>query len=332
MNTSIAVSSPVTAMKHALSDHFSGVNIRLGDLFSVRENSNIFHSRIAGPEPFDAAVKQCLVPQTKILDPISAKKQYNALERVHRAFEGLDDRYSVPIPLHFSPSFAAFAMSWVNGESLSAKLRSPLAIIEGPSWMRSVGAWLAHFHTAGPRRSLCVGSDLRLLDAGNYPVETLQERAFANATRVLEQAAPLLKGLQVEMTWLHGDCKADNFILKEDAVCGIDISLCDENPVEYDIAMFLNNLGMLLSGPQYIHVRALQSRFEDAFWEGYRLFGPPVSQAYLDWTRLNFLLYQWNGLYSARRPRLNTWVLNRIYATLTTHLHRKVDRSLRSWH
>jgi tRNA A-37 threonylcarbamoyl transferase component Bud32 len=332
MNTSIAPSSAVTAMKHALSDHFSRADLRLGELFSVRENSNIFHSRIPAPEPFDAAVKQCLVPQTNVLDPISAKEQYDALERIHRAFEGQDERYSVPTPLHFSPALAAFAMSWVDGESLSAKLRSPLALIEGPCWLREVGAWLAHFHTAGPRQSLCVGSDPRLLDAGNYPVGTAQEKAFSNAVRVLEKATPLLKGLQVEMTWLHGDCKADNFILKGATVYGIDISLCDENPVEYDIAMFLNNLDMLLAGPQYIHVRALQSRFENAFWQGYRPLGPTVSQAYLDWTRLNFLLHQWHGMYSARRPRLNAWVLNRIYASLTANLSRKVDRDLRPWH
>ena len=130
----------------------------------------------------------------------------------------------------------------------------------------------------------------------------------------------------VEVTWLHGDCKADNFILTGQGIYGIDISLCDENPVEYDLAMFLNNLGLLLSGPQYIHVRAMQSRFEQAFWQGYRLLGPPVSQVYLDWTRLNFLLSQWHTMLNGQRPRINTWILNCMFSNLTTRLSRRVDR------
>jgi hypothetical protein len=318
-------------MKRALSAHFSSSGMALENPFCIRDNSNIYHTRIPAPEPFDAAVKQCLFPQTQSLDPLAAKDQYNALERVHTAFAGLDGRYSVPTPLHFSPALAAFAMSWVDGESLSRKLRSPLALIEGQGWLREVGAWMGHFHTAGPRRSQRLGADPRHLDAGNYAASAAPESTFSNAIRVLRQSAPLLKGLQVEVTWLHGDCKADNFILTGQEVYGIDISLTDENPVEYDIAMFLNNLDLLLSGPQHIHLRAMQSKFESAFWQGYGPCGPPVSQAYLDWTRLNFLLFQWHTMQSGQRPRLNAWVLNRMYASSTAHLCRKVDRDLHPW-
>jgi hypothetical protein len=319
-------SNSVSAMKNALSAHFSDATRGFDGLVSARDNSNIYHATIHAPVPFDAAVKQCLVPQTDIPDALAAQEQYAALERVHTAFENLDSRYRVPTPLHLSSALAAYAMSWVEGESLSKKLRSPLALLEGQAWLRDAGAWLGHFHNAGPRRCQAVGADERLTDAGNYDPCAVPEKAFSSALRVLNESTPLLKQMVVEVAWLHGDCKADNFILTGQGIYGIDISLCDENPVEYDLAMFFNNLGLLLSGPQYIHVRAMQSRFEQAFWQGYRLFGPPVSQVYLDWTRLNFLLSQWHTMLIGQRPRINTWILNCMFSNLTTRLSRTVDR------
>lgn len=314
------------AMKNALSVHFSSTAMEFDAPVSARDNSNIYHATIHAPVPFDAAVKQCLVPQTNIPDALAAQEQYAALERVHAAFENMDGRYRVPTPLHLSSALAAFAMSWVKGESLSKKLRSPVALLEGQAWLRDAGAWLGHFHNVGPRRRQPIGEDERLTDAGNYATSAVPEKAFFHALRVLNESTPSLKSMVIEVTWLHGDCKVDNFILTDQGIYGIDISLCDENPVEYDIAMLLNNLDLLLSGPQYIHVRAMQSRFEQAFWQGYRLFGPPVSQVYLDWTRLNFLLSQWHTMLNGHRPRINTWILNCMFSNLTTRLSRMVDR------
>lgn len=313
-------------MKHPLPDHFLSAAMALDAPISARDNSNIYHARIHAPVPFDAAVKQCLVPQTQIPDALAAREQYAALERVHNAFENLDSRYRVPTPLHFSQALAAFAMSWVEGESLSKRLRSPVALLEGHGWLRDVGAWLGNFHHAGPYRSQPIGLDERRIDVGLYPACEIPEKLFSHAVQVLNASIPMLKNLEVAVTWLHGDCKADNFILTGKGIYGIDISLCDENPVEYDLAMFFNNLDLLLSGPQYIHIRAMQSRFEQAFWQGYRQFGPPVSQRYLDWTRLNFLLSQWHTMLSGERPRINTWILNCMYSNSAAHLSRKVSR------
>lgn len=313
-------------MKHALPDQFFSTAMALDAPISARDNSNIYHARIHAAVPFDAAVKQCLVPQTQIPDALAAQEQYAALERVHNAFENLDSRYRVPTPLHFSHALAAFAMSWVEGESLSKKLRSPFAFFEGQGWLRDAGAWLGHFHNAGPRRGQPLGVDEQRIDAGDYSASDVPEKTFSHALRVLNASLPALKDLEVEVTWLHGDCKADNFLLTGTGIYGIDISLCHENPVEYDLAMFFNNLDLLLSGPQYIHVRTMQSRLEQAFWQGYRAFGPPVSQRYLDWIRLKFLLSQWHNMLNEQRPRINTWILNRMYSNSTAHLSRKVAR------
>jgi len=315
----------IEQLRKSLSDHFAGVSVALEGPISVRDNSEVFHATIDTVVPLEAAIKHCLVPHTKRPDEVAAEEQFVALQRVHKAFANRDQRYCVPTPLYLAPALGTFAMSWVAGESLTKKMRHPAVYIEGARWFEEIGAWLGSFHQAGPlrRRLVDLGQQLRV--AEELRASPLPDQSFVTALMIVQKTAPLLTNIEVEVSWLHGDCKTDNFILCGQDIYGIDISLNHENPVEYDLAQFLNNLDLLLAGPQHPHLLGMRSKLEKAFWRGYTRTGPSVSHSYLNWLRLVFSLSFWHTTLAERKQGLRRWMLNRMFAKLVERLSRKIE-------
>lgn len=324
---SLSTLLPIEQVKKAISGYFSGAAVQLSNPVSERDNSKIFRAFIEASIPFEAAVKFCLVPKTKIPDTAAATEQFVALERVNHALASGNPRYRVPTPLYLAPELGALVMSWVDGESLTDKLRRPALFFEGENWFEGVGAWLGNFHKAGPTRNQCVDLVERLKVVDDLCATPLSDKSFAKALSILRKTAPALNGMEVEASWLHGDCKTDNFFLSGSNIFGIDISLSYENPVEYDLAQFLNNFDLLLAGPKYLHLFKLKSTLEAAFWRGYQTTGPSVSSIYLNWLRLNFSLSFWHAMLKDRKQSARTWVLNRIFSRLIDRLANKVSQA-----
>lgn len=314
--------------RKVISDHFSGVEVQLSGPISERDNSKVFYAVIDTAKRLEAAVKLCLVPQTQIPDESSAREQYVALERVNSALANGNPRYRVPTPLYLAADLAVFVMSWVEGESLTNKLRQSATFNDGTRWFEGIGAWLGNFHKAGPIRRQLIDLDERLKVIEDLCASPLPSESFKRALTILQKAAPTLKGIEVEVSWLHGDCKTDNFFLSGQNIYGIDISLSYENPVEYDLAQFLNNLSLQLTGPKYLYLQGIQSNLEEAFWRGYRDTGPSVSLAYLNWLRLSFSLSFWHTMLRNRKWSIRTWILNRMFTRLADRLTVKISETL----
>lgn len=291
---------------------------------SVRDNSEVFRAVIDAVIPIEVAVKRCFIPQTTNPDESAAKEQFLALERVNRALENGNRLFRVPTPICLAQEQAAYAMSWVEGRSLTNKLRRPSVYSSGTRWLEDVGAWMGTFHKAGPVRSQLVNLDDRLAVIEELCLSSLPDKSFGNAITVLKKTSPALGNVEAEVSWLHGDCKTDNFILDGKAVYGIDISLNYANPVEYDLAQFLNNLDLLLSSPQNLHLAGMQAKLEKAFWLGYQSTGPTVSHTYLDWLRVNFLVSFWHNMLQGRKSTIRTWILNRMFKRLVDRLTAKL--------
>lgn len=308
-----------------MSNRYSGANVRIEDLISVRDNSEIFHAKIETDTLFAVAIKCCFIPKTRIPDRSAAQEQFLALERVDNVLKKDYSRYCVPAPVYLMPELGTLVMSWVEGESLTRKLHRPGIFIKGPEWFEAVGAWLGNFHKLGPVRRQQVNLDERLKIVAELSASPLPEKSFAKAIGVLQKIAPGLENIKVEASWLHGDCKTDNFFLSGPDIYGIDISLCHENPVEYDLAMFFNNLDLIFSSPQNFYLAGMQSRLEKAFWRGYRSTGPSVSLTYLNWLRLNFALSFWHTMLKGHKWSIRNWVLNQIFTKLANRLSGKVD-------
>jgi tRNA A-37 threonylcarbamoyl transferase component Bud32 len=324
IRTSELSSPAIEQVRNALSEHFSGASVQIDGPISVRDNSEIFHGRIDTAEPLEAAIKRCLVPHTNDPDEAAAKEQFTALQRVSGALADRNERYRVPTPLYLVPALATLAMTWVEGKSLSKNMRCAAVFSKGAGWFENTGAWLGAFHKAGRSRRQVVNLNERLAVIDDLCVPPLLDEAYARATVVQRKAASTLENVETEISWLHGDCKTDNFILSGTNIYGIDISLNHESPVEYDLAQFLNNLDLLLSSPKYLHLRGMRSTLEKAFMRGYQTTGPTVSYAYLNWLRLNFSIAFWHTMLTGQRPGIRTWMLNRMFAKLAARLSAKL--------
>ena len=167
--------------RKVISDHFSGVEVQLSGPISERDNSKVFYAVIDTAKRLEAAVKLCLVPQTQIPDESSAREQYVALERVNSALANGNPRYRVPTPLYLAADLAVFVMSWVEGESLTNKLRQSATFNDGTRWFEGIGAWLGNFHKAGPIRRQLIDLDERLKVIEDLCASPLPSESFKRA-------------------------------------------------------------------------------------------------------------------------------------------------------
>lgn len=309
-----------------LSVSSAGAEVRLDGPVSVRPNSRIFRADVDADPPFRVAVKHCLNPETGLADVTAASQQYAALKRVYVALGGCcSQSYLVARPLCHVRDLATYAMSWIDGESLTSKLRIPGVMRDGRRWFGNVGAWLGRFHSAGPVTERAVNLDERLAVVESLREVGLTHPVFGRGLDVVRRSSSALRTLNVRISWLHGDCKTDNFLLCGDDTFGIDIGLPYENAVEYDLAMWLNNFHLVLAAPAKLHVSWLQGDLEEAFWDGYRSTGPGASPEYVDWLRLSLILPFWHSTMTGSHSRIRKWLLNRIFASLSRRLIQRIE-------
>ncbi|SFC72999.1 Phosphotransferase enzyme family protein [Polaromonas sp. OV174] len=308
-----------------LADHFGDLGLKLGRPIVVRKNSKIFKATIEATPSVECAVKICFLPGTQLLDKISAKAQFRALERVAYALMEHDAQHAVPKPLYLLPELGTYVMEWVEGKSLTKKMQRPLTLLGASGEFERAGTWLGAFHSAGPLRHQTVDLSHRLAVLDEVSGAALPVEIFLNAVSLLKRSAPGLAGRDVANSWLHGDCKSDNFILTRESIYGVDIALIYENPIEFDIAMFLNHLGRLTLHPRYLYLLPLRKHFEQSFWRGYLRTGPAVSVPYLNWLRLEFLLSSWHTELHGHHPNFRSKVLNETFSILAWRLSNDLE-------
>ena len=283
---------------------------------SIRDYSQIYRATVHASPMFNLAVKRCLVPRTMTPDAATALDQYAALARTGQAMRPYSPKYLVPQPVFLSHELATLGMSWVSGKPLTNMLRHPAALVRGTTWFAEVGAWLGCFHATGPARTAMFESEARKLNIAELQASPISNGTFRQATTLTASRLPQLSGLQVRTSWLHGDCKTDNFMIDGQKICVIDVSLKYENAIEYDLAQFLNHLDLQLLSPQNIHLRGFRSAFARAFLRGYQKGGLQISRECMEWVRLWAALTLWNSTLMGRPMTGKSWVLNRVFESL----------------
>jgi Ser/Thr protein kinase RdoA (MazF antagonist) len=143
--------------------------------------------------------------------------------------------------------------------------------------------------------------------------------SFERGIHLLRSSVASSKPAQI--SWLHGDCKTDNFMLSRGRVYGIDIHVEHENAIEHDLAQFLNNVALQTLRLRFRHLKPIAPALTDAFMSGYRSAGPEVSARLLHWIRLWSAISYWHSSVAEHRPAWATrWVLNRMFSALVGEL------------
>ena len=299
-----------------LASHFYGATVALEGPVSIRGCSQIYRAHVHTNPVTYLAVKRCLISQTTTPDTATALDQYAALARVGNAMRPFSPKYLVPEPVYVNKELATLAMSWIGGKPLTAMLRHPAAWVRGAAWFADVGAWLGCFHAAGPARVDSFDYEARKQNLSELETSPLPNGAFMPAVRIATNHLQKLSGLQVHASWLHGDCKTDNFMIDGKSVYAIDVSLKHENAVEYDLAQFLNHLDLNLLSPQSVLQRGFRSAFVRAFLRGYEASGLQISRECLEWVRLWAALTLWRSTLLGRTTTSKTWILDHVFASL----------------
>lgn len=292
---------------------------------AVRENSLLFYAESDGPR-LRMAVKLCLRPRSKELDPEAALRQYRTLKRVHEAM-GEGSEFSVPAPHAAIPEAALVATEWITGQNLARALFSWARGIGGALQLAGrSGRWLRRFHAS---RQLPPGS----LDAG-FKLEFLRAIAaergvddplFREASACLQRTAEQAAVPTLPRSWVHGDFTADNLMVSGSRTIGMDIDVRHENTIVHDLAPFLNHLELHVFHPlawrRWASGDALARRFLDAYFEEGRVdVAIPLA-----WLRLCMLLQTWSTAYRAAGSPLKRGFVHASHKAVASRLVRFLD-------
>lgn len=319
-------------LQDALASALPGRKFVVRKLISSRENSCVFLATTGTGLAERVAIKCCYQTGTNVPDEATATQQYLALAAVYRAFQAKGmDVLCVAEPVFFDGALATYGMSWVDGRSLTECMRHSYSRKRVAASFELAGTWLGRFHALGPirRGSPDIAAQGRHLEV--MQEDPVRHACFLDGAALLQSKGFALVSGAANMSWLHGDCKTDNFMFAGGDVFGIDVALAHESAVEMDLAMFLNDLDLRLLAPGFIHLAPLQADLRTAFLNGYGALGPSVELAFLQRLRLWFALTHWHSSIVEQQPRrLKRWYVNWVFSRLVRHLVR--TDSITQWH
>ena len=295
---------------------------------SVRNNSTVYIVRPGNGQSVRAILKCCRNPVTGLSDNESANRQFHALSRAHGALDSVGLGQDVPRPLLLLPAAGAYAMSWVEGEPLTAWLYRRCELSALVDACERAGHWLARFHTAGPLRAGVADIASKLIRIDEMRRLPVRHPVFKLALNALASTSDIILSPQLHISWLHGDCKADNLLISRANVVGIDMDLRYENSIEHDLAQFMNHLDLVLMRYRLLHLRRNAGLLQNSFILGYRKSGISINMDFLGWLRMWSALTLWHSsLVEAPPPWYKRWLLERQFSNLTGRIQAQVGRA-----
>jgi aminoglycoside phosphotransferase (APT) family kinase protein len=204
-------------------------------------------------------------------DPVvTATRQFAALEKARERL-GLRGEAQLAKPLAILKTRGALVIEWIEGRNLLRVMRRGwLGPRDCSLLMEQAGNWLRQLHDAGER------SVVRLDAAAMADEARLELARCASRPKVellcktLVAAAPFVTASEHQASWAHGDFKSANLMLRKGTVVGIDVDLRERGPVVFDVASFLNDLGVNLRFPGMWRLLPFEDRLEQAFLRAYR--------------------------------------------------------------
>ena len=328
MKSQLTVEIPLAAMGDKLAQALGWSQCQLEGPISVRNNSVVYVVHPCNEQSARAILKCCKNPVTGLSDDESAGRQYLALSRAHGALDSAGSGQDVPRPLLLLPAAGAYAMSWVEGEPLTAWLYRRCELSALIDAFERAGQWLARFHTAGPMRAGVADIDSKLIRIEEMKRLPVRQPAFELALHDLASTSYIVNSPQLHISWLHGDCKADNLLVGRKHVIGIDMDLRYENAIEHDLAQFMNHLDLVLMRFRLLPLRKNASLLQNSFIRGYQKSGVSISMDFLGWLRMWSALTHWqSSCIEARLPWYKLWLLDLQFSALTVRIKAQIGKA-----
>lgn len=261
----------------------------------VSPTSRLF--RCTGMEfPDGIALKFCLTADGRG-DFDTAQRQFAALERI----AGLAARSAASVrvvrALGLIEERACLIMEWIEGRSVASVLGGPMTgEAEVKAWSHAAGRWLHGFHAMHrlADRPMSCAVMLANLAMRAPAAQALQSnRSFAQARAALERTAALIAAIAVPFAHHHGDFKAENLMMTDDGLVGLDIAAHWDDAVTLDLAKFVRDLTFRSWRPTGWMLGRRRAAVVTAFLDGYGFAGTPARRGPLLWAELHGLLRFW---------------------------------------
>ena len=269
--------SVLAALKSAL---LAGDDLRDADELVVvsrverRRSTLYFDGDAAQPGATRWVVKQprTATKQHDLASPLSAQEQHDALVALHDVFDGHDVRFSTPRPIALLAEAGAFAMEFVDGQSIPQLLNARAVLKPRPliDAVRSAAALLRALHAMQPAPNALVDTERPTDDALGDGRHVLQRVGLPLRSSWFE-AAPHPQRTQTSVL-LHGDFAPENIVIATGATYCLDPALASRGPRELDVVRFLT---MLCDAPLFMTTLApgpvgrLRRRMAAEFVESY---------------------------------------------------------------
>lgn len=223
------------------------------------------------------------------VDPVErAMREYRNAESLHRALPA-DDRTGVARPLAAIDGVLVFA--YVPGVPLSRALRGRTTEARR-AILASTGRWFARFHLSVDVED----GDPRFPSRLAYLREqcaalSMRYRSVSLALERLQYRLEALEGRSFSLFLVHGDAKAENFLLSGNRVVAVDVDYRMRGPPEMDLAQFL--VQMRVGRLPWEGVGRPDRRGEESsFLAGYACLRP-FDREVLEWMETYFTVWLW---------------------------------------
>ena len=238
------------------------------------------------------AVKVYLGPDMHY-DPVTmATRQFTALEKARRAL-GPGGERQLPKPFAVLKTNGALAVEWIEGRSVLAFMRQGWVGIDAyMSLVEQAGQWLRKLHDAGEPSLIRLDGSAMTDEARAELTRCTSGSSVERLHGALSAAAPRITSSEHMSSWAHGDFKASNIMVRDDALVGIDVDLGSRGPVLFDVASFLNDLSINLRFPGMLRLLPFEDKLEQSFLRGYRS-ADSISEVSLRFVQLCTLASVW---------------------------------------
>lgn len=276
----------------------------------------------------EVAIKECFAPRSSAVDRSLAEREFSALRRVSESARDANAGAPMAMPLVLCAEQGAYAMTWIRGRAVTDVLLSTRRATHAARIGRAAGMWLKRFHALHGLPDRRADYRSKLATVCDLAASNADDALVGHTVRVLVDTADAASDIPLPASWIHGDMKSDNLLIDDTAVAGIDAHIVDENVVLYDLAPFLNHLGLLHWSPRGATRGAVLAKAAAAFLDAYSNDARAWTQS-LAWLRA-YLLVQ--ALVTARsRPgpggRLRAWPIRRELENVLRSLDRESRRT-----
>ena len=232
--------------------------------------------------------------------------------------------YRVPRPITCLANHNIVCMECVEGPDLKKLLmNSSMHDDVKKNAIRRAGGWISHFHSTNRQDPRPIDFKRKIDDLKKCTEKSerylAQDPVLAAANDWLVAGSHRLAGKSVARGIVHGDFKAENLIVTDCSIVGIDFCHDSIGSQLMDIAQFTNNvrlIGSTLGGRRY---RNQTDSWANLLVNAYQESSGEISESTLKWLRIHHMLRYW-GIEKSRMSPFGifqtNWLRNEIGAVL----------------